>query len=213
MDIIGRSDDLRKVVGLIVFLLVLGMVSGCSNNDTNEVIKKLEEKYNMEFVINHAGGRNGNSFSNKYYFQPKDNSEIIFAASLKDGQLTDNYEWSVKYYELDKNIEIELSKNNIVAEVDSIYNTKALVHIAVNDYDIKNNKEIFIELFNNIYKKYNMDFVIVLYNYNLESYNLVSDDINTYPNVSEATFRSYNPKEEYTIVIENGTIKRFDLEV
>lgn len=103
---------MKKIIIIMISVVIIWGVSGCMNqnelkdaidglsgyvnkstNDAAEAVtRELELKYGCQFEIKKTGGRI-DSDSVAFYLSPKDDSGVVFKASIntKSGNITDNY--------------------------------------------------------------------------------------------------------------------------
>lgn len=94
--------------------------NGISNKEISDVIiKKLYEKYQVEFVVKMIGNRYGTNTNDTVttFCYPKDNERLIFTTILNREQtiLEDDYMLRSVTFELEESIKKEFEKNNIDA--------------------------------------------------------------------------------------------------
>ena len=205
--------------------------NGISNKEISDVIiKKLYEKYQIEFVVKMIGDRYGTNTNDTVttFCYPQNNKNLIFTAILNREQtnLEDDYMLRSVTFELEESIKKEFEKNNIdvFAKIEIIGKNKLNEFLTVQEfidkfdnfnflaYIVSKNKisnEVLNDVYKNLENKYPKIYLKSLI-YMLEEKGFCEclEIAQVRPTITETIIRNYSVIDEAIMKIVNKQIFR-----
>lgn len=205
--------------------------NGVGNQEISEnIVKKLQKKYNTEFSVKRIGNRYGTNDDNTVttYCCPQNNENLMFTAILNKEQtsLEDDYPLRSISFELEQFIKNKLKDENINALVkctiiglnkiseflsvnefiNKFNNTNFLVYI-VSDSNISD--EILQEIFTSLDSDNNNIFLkSLIYTIDKNNFNEFFNIASTLPSITDSIIENFSIKEEKIMKLFEGTVTK-----